>query len=251
LVSTTLQKFLAEKVYPDKNLKYIFLGGGPSEDQLTLDAIEQGWPIVKVYGSTETCSMVTALLLNEVKQKPDSVGKALGTNKIKIKIMSKNDSDDFCGSGEVGEIVVSAQALFIKYYNDQLATDSVLKNGWYHAGDYGWIDQDGYLYVSSRRVDLIITGGENVSAIEVESAIRTNSFIDDVFVFAMNDETWGQIVCAAIVSKKLSETEIRNFLKEKIAGYKIPKRFFFVENIPKNEMGKVKRSELLNQLNLS
>jgi O-succinylbenzoic acid--CoA ligase len=251
LVSTTLQKFLTEKVYPNKNLKYIFLGGGPSEGKLTLDAIEHGLPIVKVYGSTETCSMVTALLPKEIKSKPDSVGKALGTNKIKIMNKSKNDSDNFCGSGEVGEIVVSAQALFKKYYNDQLTTDKVLKNGWYHTGDYGWLDDEGYLYIESRREDLIITGGENVSTNEVETAIKSHHLIDDAFVFALQDETWGQIICAAVASKKLSEEELRNFLREKIAGYKIPKRFFFIENIPKNEMGKVIRSELLKQFNLS
>lgn len=249
LVSTTLQKFLAEKVYPGKNLKYIFLGGGPSEGKLTLDAIEHGLPIVKVYGSTETCSMVTAFQPSETKLKPDSVGKALGTNKIKIKSMSKNDSDDFCGSGEVGEIVVSAQALFKKYYNDQLTTDKVLKNGWYYTGDYGWLDDEGYLYIESRREDLIITGGENVSTNEVETAIKSHHLIDDAFVFALQDETWGQIICAAVASKKLSEEEIRNFLREKIAGYKIPKRFFFIESIPKNEMGKVNRVEFLKQFN--
>ena len=251
LVSTTLSRFLNENFKPSKNLKYVFLGGGPISPVLCEEAINKSWQIIKVYGSTETCSMVTALLLNEVKQKPDSVGKALGTNKIKIKSMSKNNPNDFCGSGKVGEIVVSAPALFKKYYNDQLTTDKVLKNGWYHTGDYGWLDEDGYLYISSRREDLIITGGENVSAIEVENIIKTHPLIEDAFVFALKDDTWGQIICAAVTSKKLSEEEIRNFLKEKIAGYKIPKRFFFIESIPKNEMGKVKRVELLRQLNLS
>ena len=251
LVSTTLSRFLNENFKPSKNLKYVFLGGGPISPVLCEEAINKSWQIIKVYGSTETCSMVTALLLNEVKQKPDSVGKALGTNKIKIKSMSKNDSDDFYHNGKVGEIIVSAQSLFKEYYNDQLTTDKVLKNGWYHTGDCGWLDEDGYLYISSRREDIIITGGENVSAIEVEKAIKTLTQIEDAFVFALKDDTWGQIVCAAIVSNNLSEDEIKSFLKEKIAGYKIPKRIFFIESIPRNEMGKVKRAELLSQLNLS
>ena len=203
-------------------MEYVFLGGGPISSVLCEEAINKSWQIIKVYGSTETCSMVTALLLNEVKQKPDSVGKALGTNKIKIKSMSKNDPDDFCGSGEVGEIVVSAQALFKKYYNDQLTTDKVLKNGWYHTGDCGWLDEDGYLYVSARREDLIITGGENVNALDVQDVLKSHSLIEDAFVFALKDDVWGQIVCAAVVSKKISELEIINFLKENIASYKIP-----------------------------
>ncbi len=250
-VSTTLNRFIKDDFEPSKKLKCLFLGGGPSSPEQCLQAIDKGWLIVKVYGSTETCSMVTALLPNEVKQKPNSVGKALGMNKIKIKSMSKNDPNDFCSDGEVGEIVVSAQALFREYYKDQLTTDKVLKNGWYHTGDYGWLDKDNFLYISSRFDDLIISGGENINANDVQEVLMSNSLIDDVFVFGLNDETWDQIVCAAIVSKKISELEIINFLKENIAGYKIPKQFFFIESLPKNEMGKVNRTELLIQLNLS
>lgn len=250
-VSTTLARILKDDFVPSTNLKFVFLGGGPFSQMLCEQATNRGLPIIKVYGSTETCSMVAALFPNEVNQKPDSVGKVFGTNKIMIKSTSKIDQDDFCCNEEVGEIVVSSLSLFTEYYNDTLTTNNVLKNGWYHTGDYGWLDKEGYLYISSRREDLIITGGENVSAVEIENAIKTLTQIEDAFVFALKDDVWGQIVCAAIVSKKISELEIINFLKEKIAGYKIPKQFFLVESIPKNEMGKVKRAELLSQLNLS
>lgn len=250
-VSTTLARILKDDFVPSTNLKFVFLGGGPVSPALCEQATNRGLPIIKVYGSTETCSMVAALFPNEVNQKPDSVGKVFGTNKIKIRSMSKNDSDDFCCNEEVGEIVVSSLSLFTEYYSDTLTTNNVLKNGWYHTGDYGWLDKEGYLYISSRREDLIITGGENVSAVEIENAIKTLTQIEDAFVFALKDDVWGQIVCAAIVSKKISELEIINFLKEKIAGYKIPRQLFFVDSIPRNEMGKVKRAELLSQLNLS
>jgi O-succinylbenzoic acid--CoA ligase len=250
-VSTTLARILKDDFVPSTNLKFVFLGGGPVSHKLCEQAINRGLPIIKVYGSTETCSMVTALLPDEVKQKPDSVGKVFGMNKIKIKSMSKNDFGDFCGSGEVGEIVVSSQSLFSEYYNNQVTTEKVLENGWYHTGDYGWLDKEGYLYISSRREDLIITGGENVNALDVQNVLKSHSFIEDAFVFALKDDVWGQIVCAAIVSKKISDLEIINFLKENIAGYKIPKRFFFIDSIPRNEMGKVKRTELLSKLNLS
>ncbi len=252
LVSTTLQRFLDEPIQPDQKLKYVFLGGGPSEKQLCLNAMGKGYPIVKVYGSTESCSMITALFPNEIKHRPDSAGKVLGMNKIKImnKSMSSFSKDVLCKTGEIGEIVVSSKSLFKEYYNDRLTTEDKLKNGWYYTGDYGWLDSEGYLHVEARREDLIITGGENVSAYEVEFAIKSHPKIIDSFVFAIKDETWGQMVCAAVVSKQMNEEEIKNFLKKKIAGYKIPKRFYFVDEIPKSELGKVKRTELFKKLNL-
>ncbi|MHB8906854.1 MAG: o-succinylbenzoate--CoA ligase [Melioribacteraceae bacterium] len=249
IVPTTLLRFLNENLHPNANLKYAFLGGGPSEKELILNAVNQGWPIVKVYGSTETCSMITALLPNEIKEKSESAGKALDENKIMIKRM--NDSDNLAGIGEVGDIIVSAKSLFKEYYNDHASTSKSIQNGWFNSGDFGLIDKDGYLFVESRREDLIITGGENVSAKEVETVIKSLKSIKDAFVFALQDKTWGQIVCAAIVSGGLDENEIKNFLKEKIAGYKIPKRFFFLDEIPRNELGKITRAALLKLLNLN
>ncbi|MHB8929474.1 MAG: o-succinylbenzoate--CoA ligase [Melioribacteraceae bacterium] len=221
IVPTTLLRFLNENLHPNANLKYAFLGGGPSEKELILNAVNQGWPIVKVYGSTETCSMITALLPNEIKEKSESAGKALDENKIMIKRM--NDSDNLAGIGEVGDIIVSAKSLFKEYYNDHASTSKSIQNGWFNSGDFGLIDKDGYLFVESRREDLIITGGENVSAKEVETVIKSHPSVIDAFVFALQDTTWGQIVCAAIVSRGLDENEIKNFLREKIAGYKIRK----------------------------
>lgn len=251
LVSTTMDRMLKDDFPPPTNLQYVFLGGGPVSADLCIRAINKGWRIAKVYGSTETCSMVSALLPENVKQKPESAGIAFSTNKIRIVNTIDRSSKKLEQSIEIGEIEVNAKSLFKEYYKDELTTREVLKNGWFHTGDYGWLDSEGYLYVSSRREDLIITGGENVIALEVENTIKAKSRINDAFVFALSDDVWGQVVCAAIVSEKTSESDIVNFLKENIASYKIPKRFYFVESIPKNEMGKVNRAELMKQLNLS
>ncbi|MCX6174697.1 MAG: o-succinylbenzoate--CoA ligase [Ignavibacteriales bacterium] len=241
LVPTTLDRLLKENISPNKNLKYVFLGGSPSQTELITEAVKKSWPIVKVYGSTETCSMITALHPDEIKSKSDSSGKLIGQNKIKI--MSKNKND-------FGEVVVFSKSLFKEYYNDSLSTNSKFKNGWYFTGDFGRIDNEGYLYIESRRDDLIISGGENITSYEVELAIKKHPFVKDVFVFALQDKKWGQIVCAAIVSETISEDVIKDFLKEKIASYKIPKRFFIIDEIPRNEMGKANRTELLKQLKL-
>ena len=242
LVPTTLRNLVDQKVKPNKNLKFVFLGGGPSPTELITEAVNKSWPVVKVYGSTETCSMITALRPNEIKSKPDSAGKLLGGNKIKITSMGKK---------ETGEIVVSSKSLFKEYYNDRPTTNDKLQNGWYRTGDYGWIDDEGYLYIESRKDDLIISGGENIVPFEIEAVIKKHPMVKDVFVFTLQDKIWEQIVCAAVVSENISDNTIKDFLKEKIASYKIPKRIFAIDEIPRNEMGKVNRAELLKQLKLN
>lgn len=245
LVPTTLQKMIEQNVRPNKNLKHLFLGGGPSENQLSLRAIEKGWPVVKVYGSTETCSMVSAMNSNEVNIKPGSSGKPLSNCKIKIVDEKQNNVP----VGKAGEIVVQAGSIMKEYFGDVTETQKALYNGWYRTGDYGMIDNEGFLFIESRRDDLIITGGENVVAKEVQEIILQNKKVSDAFVFGIDDSIWGQMICAAVVSENLSEEELKTFMKLKVAGYKIPKRFYFVDNIPRNEMSKVDRKKLFEKIN--
>ena len=242
LVPTTLSKLLIDKSVPTPNLKYLFLGGGPSDDDLCLEAVRKSWPVVKVYGSTETCSMVSALRPEELLLKPGSSGRPFDSNTIEIERTDEN--------GLIGEIMVKGPSLFKEYYDDPWATADKIKNGWYHTGDYGRLDSEGYLFVESRREDVIITGGENVSASEVESVIKSLPGISDAFVFSLTDPVWGEAVCAAAVTAK-REKAIIEALKTLLAGYKIPKKVFIVGSIPRNEMGKVIREKLFRSLNLS
>ncbi len=238
IVSTTLQRILDEKIEPNTNLEYVFIGGGPLSQYACERAIGTGYPIVKVYGSTETCSMIAALKPEGIGLKPDSVGKAL-SNEIKIKVTN--------GSRE---ILISSPSLFKEYFNDEFATKAKFIDGFYNSGDFGRIDEEGYLYIESRREDIIISGGENVSAKEVESALLSIDTIKDAVVFGVFDNTWGQKVCAAIVSSHFNETSLIQTLKGKIAGYKIPKQFFTLAEVPRNEMGKVNREMLMKLLSL-
>ncbi|RJQ63522.1 MAG: o-succinylbenzoate--CoA ligase [Stygiobacter sp.] len=249
MVSTTVKRIIDEDTEPNTNLKYVFLGGGPLSPEICSKAIDAGYPIVKVYGSTETCSMIAALKSTDIYIRPDSAGFAL-TNEIKINIKDDDENAEDTNDSTIGEVLISSPTLFKEYYNDQQSTQTKIVDGFYHTGDYGCLDDERYLYIESRREDIIITGGENVSANEVEEALLSLPGIQDKFVFGMEDEKWGQIVCAAIVCENLSESEIKSQLKEKLAGFKIPKKFFFVEEIPRNEMGKIKRAELLRRLNL-
>ena len=249
-VPIILNRLLAGNIPPNKNLKLVYLGGGPSESKLCIEAFDKGWNIVKVFGSTETCSMITALHPNELKNKAESAGRPIGSNQIKI----VDESGKQLEGKQIGEIAVFSRALFKEYYKEPDLTNNKIKEDWYYTGDFGWIDEQSFLYPESRREDLIVTGGENVSSAEIEAAIKSNPFIEDVFVFGIENSHWGQTVAAVIKTQlncSISKDELNSYLKEKIAGYKIPKEFYFVDTIPKNEMGKVIRNEIMILIGLN
>ena len=245
IVPTTLKKLVDKKIAPVKRTKVVFLGGGPSQNHLCINAVKLGWKIVKVYGSTETCSMITALPAKSILSHPDSSGKALSDNKIKIMIKNKIKNIE---NSETGEIVVKSKSLFKEYFRDKKTTSQKFKDGYYLTGDHGKINKHGLLFVETRRDDIVISGGENISVKEISSAIISNPKVNDAHVFGIPDKKWGQKLCAAVVSKSKRNPDLAAFLKNNVAGYKIPKNFYFVKEIPRNEMGKVILSELKKKL---
>ena len=232
LVSTQLERLINQKVKPCKELQVSLIGGGFVDDELMFEADELGWKPNRVYGSSETASMVTAISANEIKDKPQSVGKPFKNVEIKI-------SDD-------SEILIKSNSLFKRYLGDEKETASKLKDEFFHTGDLGFVDDDGYLFIEARRNDLIVSGGENVNPIEVEKALIQIPFIKDACVFPKQDKTWGQIVAAAIViaESSVEEKTIKEMLKQKLAGYKIPKQFFFVDQLPRTSLGKLERNKI-------
>jgi o-succinylbenzoate---CoA ligase len=233
IVPTMLLRFNETSFKPNSKLRHTFIGGGPAADNLVLEGVEGGWPLIKVYGSTETCSMVTAVASDGMKNKPGTAGRAMPN--VELKIVDE-------------ELVIKSPSLFKEYFNNKAETLGKLVNGYYHTGDFGHIDADGYLFIESRREDIIITGGENVSVTEVETVIKQYELIDDAAIFPVDNEEWGQIVCAAVVLKEkgsATSEEIKDYLKGLISSYKIPKIIIILNAIPRTELGKVKRSELV------
>ncbi|HEX9253509.1 MAG TPA: 2-aminobenzoate-CoA ligase, partial [Ignavibacteriaceae bacterium] len=116
----------------------------------------------------------------------------------------------------------------------------------YHTGDLGFVDDDGYLFIEARRNDLIVTGGENVNPLEVEKALLKIPFVKDACVFPKQNKTWGQIVASAIVcyDSSVDGKFLREILKQNLAGYKIPKEFYFVDKLPKTSLGKLERNKI-------
>ena len=246
-VSTQLQRLLNENCNPNPELKKVLLGGGFSNEDLCRNALNKDWNIIKVYGSSEVSSFVSAVDLKIHKDKINSSGRALTSNEIKI----VNDAGNILSSNKRGEIIVKSETVMKGYLKNKTESNKKLRNGYYHTGDTGFLDDDGYLYVEARRTDLIVSGGENINPAEVENIIMSFGLISDVYVFPMNDKEWGQIAVAAIVVKKNYNLTIDNlikFLKSKLAGFKIPKKFYIVEILPRTELGKIQKDKLIKTI---
>jgi len=249
LVAAQLKQLVEEEIKPNPELKNCLLGGGFSDNELIKNAVELGWPINKVYGSTETSSFITALLADEFIIKPNSVGRPLPSNKIIITGKDKTEFKPF----EIGEVVAQSNALMLGYISEP-ETENDLQKEFYYTGDFGYLDEDGYLFIEGRKNQLISTGGENVNPMEVESALLKHPSISEAAVFPIEDKEWGEIVAASIVLKdssiKVSYKELKSFLQINLAGYKIPKKIFSEESLPKTELGKVEKNKLTKRYKL-
>jgi O-succinylbenzoic acid--CoA ligase len=250
LVAAQLKKLVNDVVSPNYEIKNCLIGGGFSDMELIVKANELGWPVNIVYGSTETSSFVTALLKDEILIKPNSVGRAVPTNRIQISDSDGNELKPF----EIGEISVQSNSLMAGYI-DQNEIKQVVKNGYYYTGDIGYVDEEGYLFIEGRINYLISTGGENVNPIEVERVLLEHPFIEEAAVFPLRDKNWGEIIAAAVVLKNDSDSidynEIKKFLKDKISEFKIPKKIFFEDQLPKTELGKIEKEKLIDLYRLT
>ena len=246
LVPTMLKTFLETGTKPHKNMKAMFIGGGPSLSKLIEKSIKKKFKIVKVYGSTETTSMVTAATQHDLIGKLQTSGKPIDNNKIKIVDENKNELPD----GKTGEIVVEGNSVAKGYFNNIKATEKKFVNRKFYTGDFGFIDKDGFLFIEMRRDDLIISGGENINSKEVENAILNISGIKDAYIFKEKDELWGEIVCAGVVFNNIifKDEKLKKLLKKSLAAYKIPKKFYRLDKIPRNDLGKVNKKEFINKL---
>lgn len=232
LVSTQLERLIENNISPGNSLKVSLIGGGFIDDELMIKAYDLGWKPYRVYGSSETASLITAISAKEIKSRPASVGKPLPNVKLKISDQS--------------EILINSESVFRYYLENEKETDDRLVNGFYHSGDLGFIDNEGYLFIESRRNDLIVTGGENVNPVEVEKAVLMIKEIKETCVFPQQNKTWGQIVACVIVAENnlIDEKTLKEKLKQMLAGYKIPKKFYFSEKLPRTPLGKLEREKI-------
>jgi len=158
-----------------------------------------------------------------------------------------DDEGNFVPLGQVGEIIHRSGHVMTGYLDDEAKTEEAFAFGWFHSGDLGKFDEDGYLYVVDRKKDMIKTGGENVASREVEEVLYQHPAVEEVAVIGMPDPKWIEVVVAVIVPKKnasTTEKELITYSKERLAGFKCPKRIVITDKLPKNPSGKILKREL-------
>jgi fatty-acyl-CoA synthase len=176
--------------------------------------------------------------------KPDSVGQQAFLAEVRIVDPTGKD----VSRGEVGEIIGRSPAATIGYYKDEARTRDAFRDGWFYTGDLGRFDEDGYLYLSGRVKDMIVTGGQNVYAIEVEDRLAMHSAVAECAVIGLPHETWVEMVTAVVVRKpgaEATEDDLAGHCRETLAGFKVPKRIIFSETpLPRTPTGKVTKYTL-------
>ncbi|MCA1063983.1 long-chain fatty acid--CoA ligase [Rossellomorea aquimaris] len=154
--------------------------------------------------------------------------------------------------GAVGEFILKGESIMKEYYRKPEETAKTIKNGWLYTGDLATRDEDGYITLVDRKKDMIISGGENVYSIEVEEVLYEHPAVLEAAIIGLPDETWGEAVCAVIVAKQdavIDEQELKSFCRQKLAGYKVPRRIFVEEALPRNASGKILKYQLRQSLN--
>ena len=204
---------------------------------------ERGVPLIQVYGTTETCPIAAYLRIEDARRKAGAAG--LPALYCALRIVDENDND--VPAGADGEILVRGPNVMQGYWNAPAATATALRGGWYHSGDIGHVDVEGYLHVVARKYDLIISGGENIYPAEIENVLLEHPAIVEACVVGCPDERWGEAAVAAVVLQpgaRLSAADVIAMLDGRIARYKQPRAVRFVDSLPRTALGKVKREEL-------
>lgn len=202
--------------------RVLLVGGGPVPAEILDEAIGRGATVAQTYGLTEAASQVTTLAPEDATRKRGSAGRPLLTTHVRI---------------EAGEILVQGPTV---------APGAAAEDGWLHTGDLGHIDEQGYLWVSGRTDDLIITGGENVAPLEVEEVLQSHPAVAEAAVVGRPDPEWQQAVTAVIVTNgaDIDADALRAHCAERLAPSQVPKEFEFAASLPRTASGKLIRAEL-------
>jgi fatty-acyl-CoA synthase len=203
----------------------------------------KGVPLVQVYGSTETCPIAVYLKAGDAMRKVGSTGKAAAHCQLRIVDSAGGDVKP----NATGEILVKGDNIMSGYWQAPQATAAVLIDGWFHTGDMGHQDADGYLYVDGRSKEMIISGGENIYPAEIENLLIESPDIAEASVIGRADERWGEVVVAVVVPKAdhiVSSEQVMKLLEGRIARFKHPKEVVVVDQLPKTALGKVRKEDV-------
>ncbi|MBM7693832.1 fatty-acyl-CoA synthase [Peribacillus deserti] len=249
-----LQEELAE--HDVSSLRLGLYGAAPMAPALVRACREKlGAALVQAYGMTEMGPAITFLSNDDQIRKAGSAGQAALNHDIRIVKPNEegpSEPDDILPPYEPGEIIVQGPCIMSGYYKREEATQKALYKGWYHSGDIGYLDEEGFLFVKDRVDDMIISGGENIYPREVEDTLYEHEGVLDTAVIGEPHDRWGESVTAIVVRKDpaLTEAELDEFCKNssKLANFKRPRRYIFMDALPRNASGKILKFQLRKEL---
>jgi acyl-CoA synthetase (AMP-forming)/AMP-acid ligase II len=230
-------------------IRNITYGGAPMPVALAEEAIDAFGPVLtQVYGSCEAPHPVTVLSqADHVVDDHARLGSAgFPSSGVQIRLVDKAGLD--VAAGEPGELWIHGGNVMSGYWNDVDATDAAFTDGWYRSGDVATLDDAGLMSIVGREREMLISGGLNVYPAEVEAVLHRHDGVSEAAVFGVPDDFWGEVVAAAIVTRQgrmASEADIVRHCTDSLAGYKLPRRIIFVDELPKGTTGKVQKSELV------
>jgi len=238
--------------YDLSSLHTVFYGGGPMYVEQQQEALRAFGPIfVQLFGQGECPMCITSLHKEEHMTGGDPVKErrlaSAGRETTGVRVRVVDDDDHDVPAGGHGEIVVRGDLVMRGYWNNPEATAETLRDDWHHTGDIGFLDKDGYLYITDRKKDMIISGGSNIYPREIEEVICAHPSVLEVSVLGVPDEKWGESVKALVVTRpgmSVSEAEIIEHCRRGLASYKKPSSVEFLEALPKNAYGKILKREL-------
>ena len=205
---------------------------------------ERGLAFSGGYGMTETAPGATSLQPHRSREKAGSAGLTHFFTDVRI----VDQVGVVVGQGEVGEIQIQGPNVIKEYWNrPEASADSFADGNWFRSGDMGYFDADGYLFISDRLKDMIISGGENIYPAEIEQLILQLEAVESVAVIGVPDQKWGEVPVAVVQLREgyqLADGAIQQHLRGQVAGYKIPKTVTYVNGLPRTASGKIRKTEL-------
>jgi len=231
--------------YDWSSLRWFMSGGAPLSVETIKAYKKVGIEITQAFGMTEACGAVCMVGPEDAMRKAGSVGKAFVHSHLRI---VSSDGEDMLADEE-GEIIIRSPTIMKEYWNQPEATADAIRDGWYHTGDVGVQDEEGFITIRDRITDMVISGGENVYPAEVENVLMQHPQILEAAVIGQQSKKWGESPFAVVVSTStgLTGVDVLDHCDGKLARFKIPKGVAFVDELPRNTLGKVLKRQLREQ----
>src|SRR5438132_1459613 len=235
-----------------RGVRVLTAGAPPAASTIERLEGELGWTVTQLYGLTETTPFIAVCEPRAEQEQLSIAERATIKARQGVELITSGETTVVDENGAevprdgetVGEIVVRGNVVMAGYYNDPEATAEAVREGWFHTGDAAVIHPDGYIEIRDRLKDVIISGGENISSVEVEGVLLRHAAVQEVAIVGLPDERWGEAPHAFVVLRAgatATEDELRQFARDNLAHFKVPKSFRFVTELPKTATGKIRK----------